>query len=70
VAREQGALSIPAGLVELDADLVLPRGAGAVVLFVHGSGSSRASSRNRFVARELQLRPCSSLVSATTRCST
>lgn len=34
--------------------LHLPVGAQGVVLFVHGSGSSRFSSRNRFVARVLQ----------------
>lgn len=34
--------------------MTVPRGAPGVVLFAHGSGSSRHSSRNRFVARELQ----------------
>lgn len=33
-----------------------------LVLFVHGSGSSRFSSRNRFVARELQLAGLSTLL--------
>src|SRR4051812_13211432 len=45
---------IPAGGVVLDADLGLPEAARAVVLFVHGSGSSRQSPRNRYVAGELQ----------------
>ncbi len=43
--------------VEQDAiagDLVIPAGAQGIVLFAHGSGSSRHSPRNRFVARELQ----------------
>ena len=35
-------------------DLTLPEGAHGVVLFAHGSGSSRHSPRNRFVAEELQ----------------
>lgn len=35
-------------------DLTLPEGAGGVVLFAHGSGSSRHSPRNRFVAAQLQ----------------
>jgi dienelactone hydrolase len=35
-------------------DLVIPAGATAIVLFAHGSGSSRHSSRNRSVARVLQ----------------
>ncbi len=47
-------LQIPAGGVVLDADLVVPEPAGGVVLFAHGSGSSRHSPRNRYVAGELQ----------------
>ncbi len=41
---------IPAGWVELAGDLVIPAGAPALVIFAHGSGSSRFSPRNRFVA--------------------
>ena len=37
-----------------DGDLVVPERAAGVVLFAHGSGSSRLSRRNRFVAAELQ----------------
>jgi len=37
----------------LDGDLGLPEGARGVVLFAHGSGSSRLSPRNRFVASVL-----------------
>lgn len=44
---------IPAGNIELHGDLTLPDGAEGLVIFVHGSGSSRFSSRNRFVARML-----------------
>ena len=47
-------LHVPAGGVALDADLVIPEAARAVVLFAHGSGSSRHSPRNRYVASELQ----------------
>lgn len=47
-------LSIAVGSTALDGDLVLPEGAGSVVLFAHGSGSSRRSPRNRFVAERLQ----------------
>jgi putative phosphoribosyl transferase len=39
--------------VQLHGDLLLPAGADAVVLFAHGSGSSRHSPRNRAVARTL-----------------
>jgi putative phosphoribosyl transferase len=41
---------VDAGPVRLAGHLTVPRGANAVVLFAHGSGSSRHSSRNRFVA--------------------
>ncbi|SEQ83463.1 putative phosphoribosyl transferase [Nitrosomonas sp. Nm51] len=40
--------------VELNGELVLPHAARSVVLFAHGSGSSRLSPRNRFVAQILQ----------------
>ena len=38
----------------LAGDLTLPAGAPGVVLFAHGSGSSRQSPRNQFVARQIQ----------------
>jgi putative phosphoribosyl transferase len=44
---------IPAGPVTLEGDLTLPAGAFGIVLFAHGSGSSRHSPRNRYVARLL-----------------
>jgi putative phosphoribosyl transferase len=44
---------IPTRLANLDGSLHVPEGARALVLFVHGSGSSRHSPRNRFVARTL-----------------
>jgi len=37
----------------LDGDLWLPPGAPGIVLFAHGSGSSRLSPRNRYVAGEI-----------------
>ncbi len=45
---------VNAGRVTLAGDLVVPGGAQGVVLFAHGSGSSRFSPRNRFVAGVLQ----------------
>ncbi len=46
---------IPAGgKAVLDGDLQMPRGARSVVIFAHGSGSSRFSPRNRFVASVLR----------------
>jgi dienelactone hydrolase len=47
-------VTIRADAVVLEGDLQLPPGASAMVLFAHGSGSSRHSPRNRYVAGELQ----------------
>jgi putative phosphoribosyl transferase len=47
-------LDIPAAGVTLPADVVVPEAAQGVVLFAHGSGSSRHSPRNVYVATELQ----------------
>jgi putative phosphoribosyl transferase len=44
---------IPAGPAVLEGNLVIPDNTIALVLFVHGSGSSRHSPRNQFVARQL-----------------
>jgi putative phosphoribosyl transferase len=52
--RETRPLRIPAGNVMLDGELVLPAGATGIVLFAHGSGSSRFSARNGYVARTMQ----------------
>jgi len=46
-------VEVDAGGVPLSGDLVLPADAGAVVVFAHGSGSSRHSPRNRSVAAAL-----------------
>jgi putative phosphoribosyl transferase len=43
-------IELRAGNVLLHGDLYVPDGARGIVLFAHGSGSSRHSSRNRFVA--------------------
>lgn len=53
---------IPAGSVELDGDLVVPPSSGGVVLFAHGSGSSRLSPRNTYVAGVLQRRGIGTLL--------
>ncbi|MBU0578290.1 dienelactone hydrolase family protein [Patescibacteria group bacterium] len=47
-------LKIPVDNVELESNLVIPDGAKSIVLFSHGSGSSRLSPRNNFVAEVLQ----------------
>src|SRR5574341_1639216 len=46
-------VTIPATGVRLHGTLTLPPEPHGVVLFAHGSGSSRFSPRNRFVAEEL-----------------
>ncbi len=45
---------VPVGGTRLEADLALPDGARGVVVFAHGSGSSRHSPRNRYVAEVLR----------------
>jgi putative phosphoribosyl transferase len=47
-------LRIPVAGVVLEADIDVPESPQGVVLFAHGSGSSRHSPRNRYVAGELQ----------------
>jgi len=47
-------VKIPANGVTLEGMLVIPQHAQGVVLFAHGSGSSRHSPRNNFVAQSLQ----------------
>ena len=46
-------VQIPAGRALLSGNLTIPDDAIALVLFAHGSGSSRHSPRNQFVARTL-----------------
>ncbi len=47
-------VQVPAHTVRLEGDLAIPPRAHGLVLFAHGSGSSRHSPRNRFVAGVLQ----------------
>jgi len=47
-------VTISEGLLRLPGDLVLPKGAEGLVVFAHGSGSSRSSPRNRYVASVLE----------------
>jgi putative phosphoribosyl transferase len=48
-------IEIPVEQGAVQADLAVPDGAGAIVVFAHGSGSSRHSPRNRWVAERLRL---------------
>jgi len=54
VIRKEGLLQIPVAGAVLEADIDVPESPKGVVLFAHGSGSSRLSPRNRYVAGELQ----------------
>jgi len=47
-------VQIRSGTAMLHGDLSIPTGAQGVVLFAHGSGSSRHSPRNQFVARTIR----------------
>jgi len=47
-------IAIPVGEGQIDADLRIPERAAGLVMFAHGSGSSRFSTRNRFVAGFLE----------------
>ncbi|MEM6447215.1 MAG: alpha/beta hydrolase [Cyanobacteria bacterium P01_D01_bin.123] len=51
-----------AGTVELEGTLNVPDGAQGIVLFAHGSGSSRHSQRNRYVASILHRRGLATLL--------
>jgi putative phosphoribosyl transferase len=48
--------------VDLEGDLAIPDRAPGLVLFAHGSGSSRKSTRNRFVAEALRERQLGTLL--------
>src|SRR4051812_7058579 len=47
-------VQVRTGAVTLQGDLSIPENAHGIVLFAHGSGSGRHSTRNIFVARRLQ----------------
>jgi pimeloyl-ACP methyl ester carboxylesterase len=54
MATKDLVVRMPIGRVTLEGNLNIPQGARGIVLFAHGSGSSRHSPRNRHVARILQ----------------
>src|SRR5262245_17795099 len=55
-------IQIPSGSAKLGATLAAPHGANRIVIFVHGSGSSRFSPRNNFVAGALRSRGAGTLL--------
>ena len=48
--------------VELEGELIVPEGALGIVVFAHGSGSSRHSPRNNFVAEQVRARGVGTLL--------
>ena len=52
--KSSNEIQIPINSITLEGNLTIPEGAKGIVVFAHGSGSSRFSSRNRYVAHELQ----------------
>lgn len=46
-------VSVPVGKSTIEGNLTIPSGADSIVLFAHGSGSGRFSTRNQYVARVL-----------------
>ena len=52
--RKEHFIQIPIGSVSLLGDLTIIEESPRIVLFAHGSGSSRHSRRNRYVAKVLQ----------------
>ncbi len=51
---ESGEAQIRADSVSLSGELIVPKDATGIVLFAHGSGSSRHSPRNQYVARVIR----------------
>ena len=51
--KQEQAVSIAIDGITLEGNLIIPKRACGIVLFVHGSGSSRFSPRNQFVAQVL-----------------
>ena len=51
--RYHNEVNVPVGQVRLDGELIIPSKAKAIIIFSHGSGSSRFSKRNRMVAEFL-----------------
>ena len=52
--RRSTEVRIPIDSIALEGNLIIPEEAKGIVIFAHGSGSSRHSPRNQYVAQELQ----------------
>ena len=60
--HQETAVRIPVGRVVVEGNLAVPSDARGIVLFAHGSGSSRFSSRNRYVAKEFNAQKIATLL--------
>ena len=60
--HSEAELKIPVGNVEVEGNLTLPSGAKGIVLFAHGSGSSRFSPRNQYVAKQFNTQKMGTLL--------
>jgi predicted alpha/beta-hydrolase family hydrolase len=58
----QREVRIPLGEAVLEGELIVPPGASSIVLFAHGSGSSRYSPRNQYVAEVIRARGVGTLL--------
>ena len=59
---EDRLIRVTANSVPLDGNLNIPEAATGIVVFAHGSGSSRHSPRNRYVAQTLRERGLATLL--------
>lgn len=61
-ANDNSVVAVTVDGVELEGELIVPEGATGLVLFAHGSGSSRHSPRNNFVAERVRSRGVGTLL--------
>lgn len=61
-SERQPPVHIPVDGIELEGELRVPDGASGLVVFAHGSGSSRHSPRNNYVADALRERGLGTLL--------
>lgn len=55
-------VDIPVRNIKLPGELIIPTGAKSIIVFSHGSGSSRFSSRNKMVAQYLHTKKFATLL--------
>ena len=51
---EEKVVSVKLGSISLQAEIILPEDSQGIVIFAHGSGSSRYNTRNRYLAHVLR----------------